>query len=188
LVAGLALVQVVMSASMDSVATSVINLVEPLFGVEPARLAAPMKPWLPLAVVLFVWKREQRVGLGACAVALAFATLSYLRGVIAEQLLESGSQDTALGFIDWTNWLLSALMPVGVAVAWGIARRQGTRWWPGLVVAAALAVLARWLDIDPLRDGDQQLRAALAAVIYQVVPAVAGGLACWWLDVRGRSR
>jgi hypothetical protein len=63
LVAGLALVQVVMSASMDSVATSVINLVEPLFGVEPARLAATMTPWLPLAVVLFFWTREQRLGL-----------------------------------------------------------------------------------------------------------------------------
>ncbi len=88
LVAGLALVHVVMAASLDSVSTAVIDLIEPWAGLEPARLVASVTPWVPLVVVLFIWTREQRQGLLASAVALAFATLAYLRGVVAAQLLD----------------------------------------------------------------------------------------------------
>ena len=187
LVAGLALVHLVMAASLDSVSTAVIDLVEPWFGAEPARLAATMTPWIPLVVVLFIWTREQRLGLLASAVALAFATLTYLRGVVVEQLVASGDEERALDFLDWSNWVLTALIPLGAALAWGIARRQGTRWWPGLVVAAVVAVLFRWLDLDPFAGGDPAIRQAFAALVYHVVPAVLAGLACWWLEVRGRT-
>ncbi len=186
LVAGLALVHVVMAASLDSVSTAVIDLIEPWAGLEPARLVASVTPWVPLVVVLFIWTREQRQGLLASAVALAFATLAYLRGVVAEQLLDSGDEDAALGFLDWTNWALTALIPMGVALAWGIARRRGSRWWPGLAVAAGVAVLFRGLDLDPFPD-DAELRQAFGAFVYHVVPSVLGGLACWWLDSRERA-
>jgi len=186
LVAGLALVHLVMAASLGSVSTAVVNLVEPWFGVEPARLAATMTPWLPLVVVLFIWTREQRLGLLAAAVALAFATLPYLRGVVVEQLLESSDQGRALRFLDWTDWLLTALLPLGAALAWSIARRHGSRWWPGLFVAAAIAVLFRWLDLDAFH-GDPPMRRAFAAFVYHVVPAVLAGLACWWLEAREKS-
>jgi hypothetical protein len=183
LVAGLALVHVVMAASLDSVSTSVIDLVEPLFGAEPARLAATVTPWIPLVVVLFIWTHEQRLGLLAAAVALAIATLPYLRGVFVEQLLTSGDEDGAVRLLDWSDWLLTGLLPLGAALAWGIARRQGTRWWPGLAVAVVVAVLFRWLDLDAFGD-DPAMRQAFAATVYHVVPAVLAGLACWALDVR----
>jgi hypothetical protein len=183
LVAGLALVHVVMAASLDSVSTAVINLVEPWFGAEPARLAATMTPWIPLVVVLFIWTHEQRLGLVAAAVALAFATLPYLRGVVVEQLVESGDEDRALTFLDWSNWVLTALLPLGVALAWGIARRNGSHWWPGLAVAALVAVVFRLLDLDLFQD-DPALRQAFAAMVYHVIPAVLAGLACWALEIR----
>jgi hypothetical protein len=186
LVAGLALVHLVMAASLGSVFTAVVNLVEPWFGEEPARLAATVTPWVPLVVVLFIWTREQRLGLLAAAVALAFATLAYLRGVVVEQLLESGDRGRALRFLDWTDWALTALIPLGAALAWSIARREGSRWWPGLFVAAIIAVLFRWLDLETFR-GDPQMARAFAAFVYHVVPAVLAGLACWWLDARERA-
>lgn len=186
LVAGLALVHLVMAASRGSVSTAVVNLVEPWFGAEPALLAATMTPWLPLVVVLFIWTHEQRLGLLAATVGLAVATLPYLRGVVEEQLLEAGDQERASRFLDWSGWLLTALIPLGVALAWSIARRHRSRWWPGLVVAAAIAVLFRWLDLDTFQ-GDPPLRRAFAAFEYHVVPAVLAGLACWWLEVREKA-
>jgi hypothetical protein len=187
LVAGLVLVHLVMAASLGSVSTAVVDLVEPWFGEEPALLAATVTPWVPLVVVLFIWTREQRLGLLAAVVALAVATLPYLRGVYLEQLLESGDHARATRFMDWSDWLLTVLLPLGAALAWSIARRAGTRWWPGLVVAVAVAVLFRWLDLDTFR-GDPPMRRAFAAFVYHVVPAVLAGLACWWLDSRRRTR
>lgn len=187
LVAGLALVHLMMAASLGSVFTVVENLVEPWFGAEPARLAATMTPWLPLVVVLFIWTRDQRLGLLAAAVALAFATLPYLRGAFLEQLLESGDHERALRFQDWSKWLLTAVIPLAVALAWSIARREGSRWWPGLIVAALVAVLFRWLDLDPFQ-GEPPMRRAFAAFVYHVVPAALAGLACWWIDVREADR
>lgn len=183
LVAGLALVHLAMAASLDSVATAVIDLVEPLFGLEPARLAATVTPWVPLVVVLFIWTEEQRLGLVAAAVALAIATVPYLRGVIVEQLMLNGNEDGAVRALDWSNWLLTGLLPLGAALAWGIARRKGQRWWPGLAVAVVVAVGFRWLDLDAFGD-DAAMRQAFAASVYHVVPAVLAGLACWAIDVR----
>jgi hypothetical protein len=84
---------------------------------------------------------------------------------------------------------MSAAIVTAVAVAhlaraapWGIARRRGLGWWPGLLVAAVVASLFRWLDIAAFTDSD--LRFAFAALVYHVVPAVLAGLACWWIDVR----
>lgn len=185
LVAGLSLVHLVMAAKGDALTSAVIDVVEPVFGTEPALLAATATPWLPLVVVLLIWTREQRLGVLASAVALAIATLPYLRGVVVEQAVLGGDEDQAVRLLEWTNWLLTALLPLGAALAWGIARRHGSRWWPGLLVAAVVAVVFRWLDLDPFAT-DEALRPAFAALVYHVVPAVLAGLACWWLDVRPR--
>ncbi len=187
IVAGLALVHLAMAATADSLTQAVIDIVEPAFGEEPALLAATMTPWIPLVVVVAVWTRDQRLGVVAAAVALAISTLPYLRGVVVDQLVQSGRSERALDVLDWTNWLLTALLPLGAALAWGIARRHGSRWWPGLLPAAAVAVLFRWLELDPFPE-DPALRRAFAATVYHVVPAVLAGLACWWLDSRERAR
>ena len=110
------------------------------------------------------------------------ATLGYLRGVVVEHLLDTGDQDAALRFLDWSTWTLTSLLPLGAALCWGIARRHGTGWWPGLLVAAVVASLFRWLDLDAFADSN--LRFAFAALVYHVVPAILAGLACWWIDVR----
>ena len=48
LVAGLSLVHLVMAAKGDALTSAVIDVVEPVFGTEPALLAATATPWLPL--------------------------------------------------------------------------------------------------------------------------------------------
>ncbi len=186
LVAAVALAHLVMAFFVDPVSSAVFDVVEPLLDQEVARLAVGLTAWLPLAVALLLWSRTRQLGALAVAVAVVVATLSYLRGYVVERLLDAGDPDAALRFLDWSTWTLTSLIPVGAALAWGIARRRGTGWWPGLLVAAVTASLFRWLDIDAF--GDSDLRFAFAALVYHVVPAVLAGLACWWIDLREARR
>lgn len=182
LVVAVALAHLVMAFYVDTVTRAVFELIEPVLGQEVARLAVGLTAWLPLAVVVLVWARTRERGWVAVTVMAVVATLSYLRGFVAERLLDAGEEDAALRFLDWSTWALTSLVPLGAALAWGIARRRGTGWWPGLLVAAAVASLFRWLDIDAF--GDSDLRFAFAALVYHVVPAVLAGLSCWWISVR----
>jgi len=182
LVVALALAHLVMAYFVDAISGAVLDLVYPLLGIEAARLAVSLTAWAPLAVVVLFWGRERHLARVASLVAVGFATLSYLRGLVVERLLDTGNQDAALRFLDWSTWTLTALIPLGAALGWSIARRRGTGWWPGLLVAAVVASLFRWLDLDAFADSD--LRFAFAAMVYHVVPAVLAGLTCWWIDVR----
>jgi hypothetical protein len=161
LVTAVAVVHLVMAYFVDSISSTIIDLVEPLLGLEAARLTVSLTAWLPLALVVLPWARTRPLGWVACGVMAGVATLSYL---------------------EWSTWALTSLIPLGAALAWSIARRRGSGWWPGLLVAAVVASLFRWLDIDAFADSD--LRFAFAALVYHVVPAVLAGLACWWIDVR----
>ena len=182
LVTALAVEHLVRAYYVDSIPGAIIDLVQPLLGIEPALLAVGLAAWAPLALVVLFWGRERHLARLASLVAVGFATLGYLRGVVLERLLDSGDEGAARSFLHWSTWLLTALLPLGAALAWSIARRHGTGWWPGLLVAAVLASLFRWLDLDAFADSN--LRFAFAAMVYHVVPAVLAGLACWWIDVR----
>jgi hypothetical protein len=182
LVTAVVVVHLVMAYFVDSIASAIIDLVEPLLGLEAARLAISLTAWLPLALVVLLRARARHLAWVACGVMAGVATLSYLRGLVLERLLDAGYQDAALSFLDWSTWALTSLIPLGAALAWGIARRRGTGWWPGLLVAVVVASLFRWLDIAAFADSD--LRFAFAALVYHVVPALLAGLACWWYDAR----
>ena len=81
-----------------------------------------------------------------------------------------------------SGWFVTAVLAFGAALAWGVARRHGT-WWPaGLVVAPVVALLFRALDLHVFDD--LALRAGLLALVLHVVPAVLAGLACWALEWR----
>jgi hypothetical protein len=182
LVVAVALVHLVMAYYVDSITGAVIDAVDPLLGQEAARLTVSLTAWVPLALAVLLWTRARHLAWVAVAVMAGFATLSYLRGLVVERLLDAGDQDAALSFLDWSTWTLTALIPLGAALGWGIARRRGTGWWPGLLLAAVVASMFRWLEIDAFANSN--LRFAFAALVYHVVPAVLAGLACWWIDVR----
>jgi hypothetical protein len=182
LVTALAVEHLVTAYYVDPIADAVIDLVQPLLGVEPALLAVGLVAWAPLALVVLFWGRERHLARLGSLVAVGFATLVYLRGVVVERLLDSGDRGAALSFLHWSTWVMTSLLPLGAALAWSIARRRGTGWWPGLLAAAVLASLFRWLDFDAFPDSN--LRFVFAAMVYHVAPAVVAGLACWWIDVR----
>jgi hypothetical protein len=186
LVAGVALVHLVMAYHVDAISGAVFDRLHPLVGVEAARLAVSLTAWLPLVLVVLWWGRDRRLARLAGLVAVGFATLGYLRGVIAQWLFDPADQDAVVRYLDWSTWVLTSLIPLGAALVWGIARRRGSAWWPGLLVAAVVASLFRWLDLDAFSTSN--LRFAFAALVYHVVPAVLAGLACWWLDAREGDR
>jgi hypothetical protein len=182
LVVAVAVVHLVMAYFVDSISRAVLDVVDPFLGPEAARLAVSLTACLPLALTVLFWARTRHLGWVAFWVAIGVATLSYLRGLVVESLLDAGHQVAALRFLDWSTWVLTALIPLGAALAWSIARRRGSGWWPGLLVAPVVASLFRWLELTAFADGN--LRFAFAALVYHVVPAILAGLACWWYDVR----
>ena len=99
-------------------------------------------------------------------------------------MVESGDVDAADRMVTITQWALIVLLPILAALAWGVARRRGRAWVPGVLVAGALAVPLRYVDVDGV------VSIAIASMIYafvlHVVPVVLGGLACWWLELRQR--
>jgi len=185
LVGALVVTHLVMGFYVDTISRAVKDAVEPLLGAEPALLAVGLTAWAPLAVVVLVWGRPRDRAVLAALVAAGFATLGYLRGVVVDRLTDSGDQGDALTFLDWSTWVLTSLIPVGAALVWSIARRHGTGWWPGLLAAAVLASAFRGLEIDAFEDN---LRPAFAALVYHVIPALAAGLACWWIEVRAMAQ
>ena len=82
LVAGVALVHLVMAYYVDSISGAVFDSSSPLVGAEPARLAVSLTAWLPLVLVVLLWGRDRSASAGSRAsVAVGLATLGYLRGV-----------------------------------------------------------------------------------------------------------
>ena len=151
-------------------------------GGEPRRNVLPA---VPLALVVLFWARSRSWGVLAAFVALGGALLVHVRGVAFVRMVESGHVDAADRMVTITQWAVIVLLPTLAALAWCIARRRGSAWVPGLLVAGALATPLRYIDLE-----DTGITAATAAMIYafvlHVVPAVLAGLACWWLEWRQR--
>jgi hypothetical protein len=187
LATGLVVVHLVMAYYVYSLSDAIFDLVIRLSGQELARMLVTLAPAVPLALVVLFWARDRTLGWIACLVVVATALLPYGRNVVVERLYDAGELDAATTWTDWSGWVLVVLLPVGAALGWGIARRRGSSWWPGLLVGGVVAALAYWLDIDPLFGDDGQRWVMTLAFVYHVVPVVLGCLACWWLEVRHRG-
>ncbi len=175
LVTGLSLLHLGMAASLSTLPDAVYDLVVRLGSTRLATFAVVALPWAPLGLVVLWWARTRERGWAASSIVATVVLLLYLRGVVAERLAEPSD------FLEVTGWVFTGLLPLAAALAWGLARRRGTRWWPGLLVAAAVALLFRTLHTaGPFAD--LALSAAGLALVFHVVPAVAAGLTCWWLD------
>ena len=186
LATGLVVVHLVMAYYVFSLSDAIFDLVIRLSGAELARMMVTLAPALPLALVVLFWARDRTLGWIAGLVVVATALLPYVRNVVVERLYDAGELDAAVTWSDRSGWVLVAALPIGAALGWGIARRRGTGWWPGLLVGGGVAALAYWLDVNPLRDADAGLETMWLAFAYHVVPVVLGCLACWWLEVRQR--
>ena len=162
LIVGLVVVHLGMAYSFSTIPGLVHDLVEPIAGEGAAELVVDVLPLLPLAIVVLGVGRSTTRGAAACLVVLATA-------ILAHQL------DSV--------WVVTALLPLGAALAWGVARRYGVWWVGGLVVAPLLALLVRKLDPDYFA-GDPALWATSRAFFLHVVPVVLSGLACWALEWR----
>jgi hypothetical protein len=187
LAAGLVVVHLVMAYYVFTLSDAIFDLVIRLSGEELAKMLVTLAPAVPLALVVLFWARDRTLGWIACLVVLGTALLPYVRNVVVERLYDAGDMGAVDTWAEWSGWVIVVLLPIGAALGWGIARRRGTSWWPGLLAGGVVAALAYWLDIDPLFGGDDQLRAMALAFIYHAVPVVLGCLACWWLEVRHRG-
>jgi hypothetical protein len=184
---GLVVVHLVMAYYVYSLADAIFDLVIRLSGKELARMLVALAPAAPLALVVLLWARDRALGTIACLVVVGTALLPYVRNVVAEGMYDAGNLTGVTRWLDWSGWAVVVLLPIGAALGWGIARRRGPAWWPGLLLGGAAGALAYWLDINPVFDNDGQLRAMTLAFVYHVVPVVLGCLACWWLEVRQRA-
>ena len=74
---------------------------------------------------MFFWARTRSLGWTAMSVVACLGLATYLRGVVVRTLLDDGRLQAALNFVDASTWVITVLLPVGAALAWGIARRRG---------------------------------------------------------------
>jgi hypothetical protein len=184
LVVGLVVVHLLMALEISTLPDAVFDRLDGIVGRQGATLVIIVLPAVPLALVVLFWARSRPLGVIAACVALGSCLLGYVRFVVFERMLEAGEFDAATRMVSVTQWALLVLLPTLAALAWGIARRRGRAWVPGVLVAGAAAVPLRSVDVDGVTT------VATAAMIYafvlHVVPAVLGGLTCWWLESRQR--
>jgi len=97
-------------------------------------------PYLLLALVLIGWGIDAgRRLLGALA---AVATGVVAWGVpYAYQKLVYEQGNSSVRLIELYFWLMVLLLPTGLALAWGLARRTGRLWAAGVLVAPALSAV-----------------------------------------------
>lgn len=162
LIAGLVVVHLAQAYSVSTLPDLVADLVEPIAGEGAAAFFMHVFPLLPLALVVLGVGRTVLRGVAACAVVVVVAVVVHLIT---------------------PSWMVTALMPFGAALAWGVARRYGWWWVGGILLAPLTALLIRWLDPDPFAD-DFAVWASSRALMLHVVPAVLAGLACWALEWR----
>jgi len=185
LAAGLVVVHLVMAYYVFSLSDAIFDLVIRLSGQQLARMMVTLAPAVPLALVVLFWARDRTLGWIACLVVVATALLPYVRNVVVERLYDAGDMGAVDTWAKWSGWVLVVLLPIGAALGWGIARRRGTSWWPGVLVGGAVAALFDLFDLGWFAN-DPGLQAMSLAFVYHVVPVVLGCLACWWLEVRQR--
>jgi hypothetical protein len=184
LVTALAVVHLALAYFISSLPAAIFDTLDRQAGQPLSRLMVDAVPWVPLALVVLYWARSRRLAWIAWAVMGGAVLLEYFRGVAVRRLLDNGEIDAALDVLDTTGWVMTAVMPVVAALAWGLARRLGPGWWPGLLVAALLALLLREFEVTGPTGAPVAVQAMVLALLYQVIPAVLGGLACWWLEIR----
>jgi hypothetical protein len=137
---------------------------------------------LPYALVLLLWGR----GLARAA---AGATIAVVTGVFAwgwSQVFltyvwdrNASAGHTSVQVFDWGYLLVIATL---VPLAWGVARRRGRTWLPGLLVAPVVATVLRELGLRwTWWESQVSAHWQLQAVVY-VAPFVLAALACWALD------
>jgi hypothetical protein len=162
LIVGLVVVHLAQAYSVSTLPDLITDLVEPIAGLGAADFVVHVLPSLPLALVVLGVGRTVLRGVAACAVVVVVALVIHLIT---------------------PSWVVTALVPFGAALAWGVARRYGGWWLGGVLLAPLTALLVRWLDPNPFAD-DFAVWASSRAFMLHVVPAVLAGLACWALEWR----
>jgi hypothetical protein len=182
LVVGLVVVHLLMAREISTLPDAVFDRLHGIVGSEGANLVVNLLPAVPLALVVLFWARSRPLGIIAACVALSGSLMIYVRSVVFERMVESGTLEAAARMMSVTRWALLVLLPTLAALAWGIARRRGRAWVPGLLVAGALAIPLRYIDVDEVVS--VATAAMIFALVLHVVPAVLAGLTCWWLEWR----
>jgi hypothetical protein len=143
---------------------------------------------LPYALVLLFWGRGLGPALAGAGVALLTGLALWgIDRVFDNYVWHSGapSRDQLRVYL-WCELLVPALL---VPLAWGLARRRGSAWWPGVVVGPLVAAVLRELQLRShwwrahVAPSARGYRWELQAVVY-VTPFVLAVLACWALDAR----
>jgi hypothetical protein len=182
LVTGLVVVHLLMALSYSTLPDAVFDAINGFTGPALGTLVVSVLPALPLAAVVLLWAQSRFLGGLACAVVLTEALLGHLRGVVLRRLIDAGHPSTT--FFDVSGWVLAAILPAAVVLAWGLARRRGRSWLPGVAVAAGTGLSMRAIDFSDPAVTDPGLHALVLATTYHVVPALVGGLVAWRLQAR----
>ena len=147
LVVGLAIVHLWMALEVSTLPDAVFDSLDGIVGVRAANLVVTVLPAVPLALVVLFWARSRSLGVLAALVALESAQCwsTYVASCSCGWW-SPATVDAADRMVSVTQWAVIVLLPTLAALAWGIARRRGRAWVPGLLVAGALAIPLRYVD------------------------------------------
>jgi hypothetical protein len=153
-------------------------------GAVPSRtravLTADIAAALPFLLALLVVGRSWLRRLGAVLVTVGLVALQLSRD-LRTPLNEPVPDPPPFPPPSTSTVLMAMVVPALVALAWGIARRQG-RWWPvGVIVAAGLGYLVIHQRPPLVTTADANLPFAVWAGWY-IAPAVVGGVVSWLLE------
>jgi hypothetical protein len=145
---------------------------------------------VPYALVLLLWGRGLRGAAAAAGVALATGVLFWaIDRVFQSYVWGSGpASRSSLRAYLWSELLVPALL---VPLAWGLARRRGHAWWPGVLVGPVVAAVLRELQLrwswwqERVTGPGHHYHWQLQAAVF-VAPFVLAVLACWALEARSR--
>lgn len=149
---------------------------------------------LPFGLALLLWGRDLtrslRGGAAVLVLTVCIAILEYVFQRYVFGLHGEGFSATSARVFEWTDLLLVALL---VPLAWGLARRSGRAWLPGILVGPLVASAVRelqehwtWWEYHVMFPA-YSWAWTLQAVAY-VAPFVLAVLACWAIEARTTSR
>ena len=154
LVSLVVVVHLVMAYFVSALTDDLFDLLIELSGQQLALMIVTVLPAIPLAVAVLSWARDRILGSIACLVVVATGLVPYVRNTIDVRLVEAGKLNEMQTYVEWSNWTLVVVLPVGAALGWGIARRRGSSWWPGILVVRRCrgpVLLARGEPVRPRR-------------------------------------
>jgi hypothetical protein len=145
---------------------------------------------VPYAVALLLWGRGITRALSGAAVALGAGL--FLWGwdeIFANYVWDPPLPGTtSVQVYEWGGVLVVAAL---VPLAWGLARRSGWGWLPGVLVGPLVAAILRELTLRWTWWGERVSGRGvgyhwqLEAVVF-TAPFVLAALACWAIEARGR--